>query len=200
MHVGQGVYVGLNAIGEGLTNVAVVASARVAREAAHDPNRFWLSMIERFPALRERIHPDGIVRAVMATGPFATWSRHVVADGALLVGDAADFFDPFTGEGIRSALRGGEMASTALIEALSRSPTVRSTDLAGYRVARRRAFRGKWAVERMIGYGMLAPRLFDRAVGRLDRKGMGHTLVGVTGEILPARAVLNPTFLMSMVV
>ncbi|MEZ4456055.1 MAG: hypothetical protein R2882_05815 [Gemmatimonadales bacterium] len=69
-----------------------------------------------------------------------------------------------------------------------------------YRAARRRAFAGKWAVERLIGYGMLAPPLFDRAVERLARRDRGHTLVGVTGDFIPARAVLNPGFLLGMLV
>ena len=42
---------------------------------------------------------------------------------------------------------------------------------------------------------MAFPTLFDRAVGRIERRGLAHTLVGVTGEFLPARAVLNPSFL-----
>ena len=41
------------------------------------------------------------------------------ADGAALVGDAADFFDPFTGEGIYSALRGAELLAEAAAAALS---------------------------------------------------------------------------------
>jgi hypothetical protein len=54
-------------------------------------------------------------------------------------------------------------------------------------------------IERLVGYGMLAPALFDRAVGRLERRGLGHTFVGVTGDYIPARAVLNPWFLSRMV-
>jgi hypothetical protein len=54
-------------------------------------------------------------------------------------------------------------------------------------------------VERLIGYGMLAPALFDRAVERLERRGLAHTMIGVTGDFVPARAVLNPAFLARMV-
>ena len=67
--------------------------------------------------------------------------------------------------------------------------------LGAYRRARRRAFAGKWAVERLIGYAMLLPGFFDRAVERLERRGLSHTLIGVTGDYLPARHVLNPRFL-----
>ena len=69
-----------------------------------------------------------------------------------------------------------------------------------YRRARWRRFAGKWAVERLIGYSMMVPGLFDHAVARIGRRrGMADTLVGVTGAVLPARAVLNPLFLARMV-
>jgi hypothetical protein len=57
---------------------------------------------------------------------------------------------------------------------------------------------GKWAVERLIGWGMLAPDVFDRAIGRLESRGRAHTLIGVTGNFVPAREVLNPRFLAGM--
>ena len=62
-----------------------------------------------------------------------------------------------------------------------------------------RAFAGKWAVERLIGWGMAAPALFDRAIGRLEARGWSHTLMGVTGDFVPAREVLNPRFLAGMI-
>ena len=76
---------------------------------------------------------------------------------------------------------------------------LRAAALAAYRTARRRAFGGKWAVERLIGYGMQFPALFDRAVSRLGRRrAWPHTLIGVTADFVPARAVLNPLFLARM--
>ena len=47
---------------------------------------------------------------------------------------------------------------------------------------------------------MAFPAIFDRAVGRIERRGLAHTLIGVTGEFLPARAVLNPSFLARAVI
>jgi hypothetical protein len=46
---------------------------------------------------------------------------------------------------------------------------------------------------------MLLPPLFDRAVERLERRGLSHTLIGATGDLLPARQVLHPGFLARMV-
>jgi flavin-dependent dehydrogenase len=200
MFVGAAGYVGLNPIGGGRTNVALVVPRARAAGARGRVEQFFLESLQAFPAVARRVERAAVARPVLATGPFSAWAGRVTADGAALVGDAADFFDPFTGEGIYSALRGAELLADAALPALARPGPVRHADLASYRRARRRAFAGKWAVERLIGYGMLFPRLFDRAVARLERRGLAHTLIGVTGDFVPARAVLNPAFLARMLV
>ena len=200
MHVGRQGYVGLNPIGGGRTNVALVVPAERGGEARGRTESFLLEALRAFPGLHERVAAGALARRVLATGPFAAWSGLVTVDGAALVGDAADFFDPFTGEGIYSALRGAELLAEAAVVALGRPGPVTAADLAGYGRARRRAFAGKWAVERLIGYGMLFPALFDRAVARLGRRaGMADTLIGVTGDFVPALHVLNPLFLARMI-
>lgn len=198
MHVGRAGYVGLNPLAGGIANVALVVPRVLASRAMGQVERFFFEMLESYPGVRGRVDPGRVVRPVMVTGPFASRARRVTAPGALLVGDAADFFDPFTGEGVCSALRGGELVAAAAREALAFPGPVPAERLQGYVRARRRLFAGKWVVERLIGYGMLAPRLFDRAIGRLERRGWAHTLIGVTGDFVPAREVLNPRFLAGM--
>ncbi|MCU0621577.1 MAG: FAD-dependent monooxygenase, partial [Gemmatimonadales bacterium] len=200
MHVGPHGYVGLNPIGTDLANVALVLPAADAAAARGRPADFFHEQLARFPEVRERVDRRRVVREVLVTGPFAAWSSRVTAPGALLVGDAADFFDPFTGEGICSALRGAELAAAAL-GAPGHDARRLDGALAAYRRARWRTFAGKWAVERLIGTAMAWPALFDHAVRRIGRRrGMADTLVGVTGDLVPARHVLNPLFLSRMVV
>jgi flavin-dependent dehydrogenase len=200
LFVGPNGYVGLNPIGGGRTNVALVVPAARAARARGRTEAFFLEALREFPEVFPRVEGASLARRVLVTGPFTASSRLVAADGAALVGDAADFFDPFTGEGIFSALRGAELLAQTAAPALESAGIVPSAALAPYRRSRRRAFLGKWAVERMIGYGMEWPRLFDRAVARLGRRGsMAHTLIGVTGDFVPAGEVLNPVFLARMV-
>ncbi|HEU5041925.1 MAG TPA: NAD(P)/FAD-dependent oxidoreductase [Gemmatimonadales bacterium] len=200
MHVSREGYVGLNPIGGGRTNVALVVPAALAAAARGRVEAFFAERLAGFPEVAARVAGATLARRVLATGPFAAWSGRVTADGAALVGDAADFFDPFTGEGIYCALRGAELLARSAIPALERPDAVTAARLAGYPRARRAAFAGKWAVERLVGYGMCFPRLFDRAVARLGRRaGMADTFIGVTGDFVPARAVLNPLFLARMV-
>jgi flavin-dependent dehydrogenase len=199
MHVGTAGYVGLNRVGADLYNVALVVPQASAAGARGNAARFFFAMLEGFPGVRGRVDPRRLAREVLVTGPFASRAARVSAAGALLVGDAADFFDPFTGQGIYSALRGAELVADIACGALL-APGIAAADaLAPYRQLRRHAFAGKWAVERLIGYGMYFPRLFDRAIGRLGRlPGMADTLIGVTGDFVPAGRVLNPRFLTRM--
>ncbi|NUR18425.1 MAG: hypothetical protein HOQ12_02720, partial [Gemmatimonadaceae bacterium] len=129
--------------------------------------------------------------------PFASRARRPWAPGVALVGDAADFFDPFTGEGIYAALRGGELLAPYLLAALAeRSPLGERTALEAYARARRHEFGGKWMVERLIGTAVAFPALLERAASVLARdQSMADLLVGVTGDFVPPREVLRPSYL-----
>jgi geranylgeranyl reductase family protein len=228
LHVGARGYVGLGPIGGGITTVALVvplSAVRRSRSEGRDFRRDFFIELERFPGLAGRFDPRRLVRGVLATGPFAQWSRTATASGggALLVGDAADFFDPFTGQGIYAALRGAELAAECLIPILTPYPPLRSGEggrpefplsrrergiggedqgplsaavLAPYVHARRREFAGKWLLERLIGVGVGWPALTDRVVGRLAaRPDLADLLVSATGNIVPARRVLAASVL-----
>ena len=198
LHVGRPPhgYVGLGPVGGGVTTVALVLPLRTVRASGRTyggPAGFFAAL-ERFPGLAGRFDPRRLVRGVMATGPFAQWARTPIAakGGALLVGDAADFFDPFTGQGIYAALRGAELAASCLLPALARG-VLTAAALVPYVRARRREFAGKWALERLIGLGVGWPALTDRVVSRLARRqDLADLLVGATGNVVPARRVLAP--------
>jgi flavin-dependent dehydrogenase len=200
IHVGSAGYVGLNALQHNLSNVGLVVPRAVAQDARGRAERFFFDRLETFPGVRGRVPSSGLRDAVQVTGPFSARSGRVVAAGTLLVGDAAEFFDPITGDGICTALRGAELAAQIAVEALARPGLVTADRLSGYPTARRAAFAGKWVLERMIGFGQLIPSLLDRVVARVERRGWGHTMAGVAGHFVPAREVLNPRVLFGMLV
>ncbi len=200
MHVTSRGYCGLADVG-GVTNVAVVVPERWARDVAGDPAAWLDRWIAAQPRLAPRFASATRVSPVRATGPFAVHAPTAWAPGAALVGDAADFFDPFTGEGIYAALRGGEMLGPYLYEAL-RAPTAARADaaLAAYDRWRHHEFSGKWRVERLIGLAVAWPPLLNHAARTLARRrGLADLLVGVAGDFVPAREVLRPGFLWQLV-
>ncbi len=199
MFVRHGRYLGLAPIGGGLVNVAAVVPASEARAVARDPAAFLRRELDGYPELRARFASARIVREVLVAGPFARTTRRSTADGALLVGDAADFFDPFTGEGIFAALRGGRLAAEILAAALRAGEATRAA-LAPYRRARRRAFAGKWVFERLVGLAATRPGLMRRYVHRMGRHQRYADLwVGAAGDYVPLGALCAPRALAALV-
>jgi flavin-dependent dehydrogenase len=201
LHFRDQAYIGLNQIGHGHTNVALVVPSERARQASLGVEHFFSDVLREFPEVNERVRAGRMVRSVLATGPFALRSRRVVAPGALLVGDAADFFDPATGDGIHSALRGAELVAESIGDALRQSGPVGVDAISTYPLLRRRAFSAKWALERVLECALRFPRLFDRGLSGIGRhEDMAHTVIGLAGGFVPLRSVLNPVFLARMVV
>jgi geranylgeranyl reductase family protein len=199
MFAGDGRYVGIAPIGGGRVNVAAVVPDTDAELIAGDATAFFRSQLDRVPELRRRFAGARVVRRVMVTGPFARGTRRAAVDGALLVGDAADFFDPFTGEGIFAALRGGALAADALAAALARGEATREA-LRPYTAARRRAFLSKWVLERVVALGATRPSLMRRFTRQLSRRtGVADLWVGAAGDFVPVRALFDPRNLAALV-
>jgi 2-polyprenyl-6-methoxyphenol hydroxylase-like FAD-dependent oxidoreductase len=198
MHVEPDGFVGIADVGHGLTTVALVVPATRARELSGRKEEFLDHWLRARPHLAPRFARARRVSPVQATGPFASHARRAWSDDALLVGDAADFFDPFTGEGIFAALRGGELAADAVAQALRGAPASRARALAAYDVTRRKAFGGKWVVERVIAAVVANPWLMNRAANTLSRRrDLADLLIGVTGDFVPAREVVNAKYVLS---
>ncbi|HEY7898103.1 MAG TPA: NAD(P)/FAD-dependent oxidoreductase [Gemmatimonadaceae bacterium] len=192
MHVERDGYVGIADVGNGLTNVALVVTARAAREAAADPNAMLDEWLASHPHLSDRFAESERIEPVRATGPFASSTTRAWAHGAALVGDAADFFDPFTGEGVYSALRGGELLAPFAAAAAVGESRAAARALAEYERARRAEFRGKWLVEKLIAGTVAVPALINHAARALSRrKEMADLLVGVAGDFVPPSQVLR---------
>jgi flavin-dependent dehydrogenase len=197
MHVERDGYVGIADVGNGLTTVALVVPAARATEISGDRGAFLDGWLRARPQLAPRFARAERVTPVVATGPFASHARRAWAPGVALVGDAADFFDPFTGEGIYSALRGGELLAEAVRAALA-APSPRAADraFAAYDSARKKEFRGKWIVERVIGAVVGSAPLINRAARSLSvRKDLADLLIGVTGDFVPASEVVRLSYL-----
>jgi 2-polyprenyl-6-methoxyphenol hydroxylase-like FAD-dependent oxidoreductase len=200
MHVERNGYAGLADVGSGLTNVAVVVSARRGREiAAEGAARFFEQWLRDRAQLAPRFVNAERVSPVLATGPFASHARRGWAPGAALVGDAADFFDPFTGEGIYAALRGAELLTAQLLDPARTSAIGDDDALRAYDRRRRAEFGGKWIVERLIGGAVASAPIMNRAAKALaKRRDLADLLVGVTGDFVPAREVLRPRFVLRL--
>lgn len=199
MHVDAQGYLGLAEVGHGVTNVGIVIPMSRAAKVSGDREGFVKHWIASRPHLAERFAAAEQVTPVRATGPFNSVAARAYAPGAALVGDAADFFDPFTGEGVYAALRGGEILAPFVVEAVKANGDRGLAALSGYEAARRKEFGGKWKLERIVGTAIAFPPLINHAARALaTRKEMADLLVGVAGDFVPAETVLNARFLFDL--
>jgi flavin-dependent dehydrogenase len=114
MHIRTGGYIGIAPLGGGVANVCVVRYA-----ARGDAAAVVAGAIAGDPALRARFVHARRVSAVTSLGPLAVDAARAGAPGLLLAGDAAGFVDPMTGDGLRFALGGGELAARAALAELT---------------------------------------------------------------------------------
>jgi menaquinone-9 beta-reductase len=71
-------------------------------------------VLDQHPALRERAVKWQPLMNSISVSPLLFGTPQPIQNGAMLVGDAAGFVDPFVGDGISLALRTGELAAQCL--------------------------------------------------------------------------------------
>jgi len=195
MHVGRNGYCGVAPQEGGRVNVAMVVELKRVEGRVGSVAEFFERALATYPGLRERVGVARRVTPVRGVGPLARRVQRVSGDGFLLVGDAAGFFDPFTGEGIVDALRGGELAAEAINAALLRDD-VTARGLAAYAAARKQVFQSKRRAAWLVQAFVRSPGLMDYAVRRIaGRDDCAAALTGVFGDYRDAGVVLSPRFL-----
>lgn len=198
MHVGAAGYAGLAPLGDGITNVAVVVD--LARDGIRAPvSAAFQEQLAQFPSLRGRLDDVETISPVRAVGPFGRTTRRASAERALLVGDAADFYDPFTGEGVYAALQGAELAAACAAGALGRD-RLGARHLAWYDRTRREAFAAKWTLERIVSWVISRPGALRHVAARLARRPeLADLLVSVTAHAAPPSRVFRPSYVWRLV-
>jgi flavin-dependent dehydrogenase len=180
MHVRRGQYLGVAPVPSGLTNVCLVvpvpstsrgaerSAGRRDRAGLDEPSVLLRAAIDRDPDLRERFADARMVAPPVVLGPLAVDAASAGAPGLLLAGDAAGFIDPMTGDGLRFAVRGGELAAECALAAFAgrlATPHLRLARL------RRREFAVKWR--------------FNRALRRLVARSATVEIAGVVASAAP---------------
>ncbi len=119
MHIRRGRYIGIAPLPGRVANVCVVKPSSGGDPDWGDPETVLRREIAAEPALHDRFARAPLIRPPMVLGPLAGDATGRTIDGLLLAGDAAGFIDPMTGDGLRFAVRGGELAAAAALEALA---------------------------------------------------------------------------------
>ena len=167
------------------TEGAEAVTRRIVRSiqaTADDPTPWQASADRPTDAIAGAV-PLG-VRATRRAGP-----------GWFLVGDAAGFLDPLSGEGLHRALVSAELAAPAISGAIrGRASPERAA--AAYDRAMRRRFGTKDGVSWLLQAFLARPHALEYAARRLAARPDARATMGlVMGDLIPARHGLDPRFL-----
>jgi flavin-dependent dehydrogenase len=191
-------YVGLAPVPGGLLNVGIVLG------------RPWFARLRQMggPAVARAVLqalPEEGDRALAAQEPVdhvagITPLGHSVSRRAgsswVLVGDAAGFLDPFTGEGLHRAIVSARLASEMVSAVLTGRAGARMSDYDG---AMRARFGSKDLVSRIVQAFLGRPALFEYAARRLAaRKQLRETMGLVIGDLAPATRAIDPRYLAAL--
>jgi len=179
--------VGLAPLAGGRLNVGMALPLDGDRRPAEE---LFGSAIDGLPAVAAHLRGRERLSPIRGAAPIGHRVSRAAGDGWMLVGDAAGFIDPFTGEGIYRALRSGRAAAEALAGGLDPAAADR------YRAARREAFAAKDALTWLV-QAMLAVRpVMGYALRRLSaRPELAQRLGSALGDCRPASDALSPLFL-----
>jgi flavin-dependent dehydrogenase len=187
MHTGAGYYVGLAPTPGGELNVGMALPLHGAGPAAE---RFGAA-IDGLPAVSRRLAGSRRLSPIRGAAPIGHRVAAVAGPGWLLIGDAAGFVDPFTGEGIHRALRSARAAAAAVGGG--------GEPAAAYRAERRRAFAAKSALSWLVQGFLAAPPLLEHAIARLEARPSAALRLGsALGDCRPATDALSPLAIMEV--
>ena len=160
MHVRRHCYIGVAPVPGGLTNVCLVRPSGAGDTALADPAGLVTRALAADSQLRDRFADARLVAPPVVLGPLAVEPPRGSMDGLLFAGDAAGFIDPMTGDGLRFAIEGGELAAQAALQALEHGWIGVHARLA---TDRQRAFASKWRFNRALRALVSSPRAIDAA-------------------------------------
>jgi menaquinone-9 beta-reductase len=179
----------------GRLNVGIVLGARWRERLRRDGAHSVCEAVEQAVGLGTAARPAQRCDLVAGACPLANGVSRRAGASWLLVGDAAGFLDPFTGEGLHRAIVSAELASHA-IEDLLRG---RAGSLRRYDMAMNRRFRGKDVVSLLVQAFLAQPVLFGYAARRLaDRREVRETMGLVMGDLAPASRAIDPRYLAAL--
>jgi geranylgeranyl reductase family protein len=181
MHIRRERYIGVAPLPNGLTNVCLVKPSSGPDPDLADPLGAVRAALAADRVLRERFARAHFVTPPTVIGPLAIdATKAPIPEGLLLAGDAAGFIDPMTGDGLRFAVRGGELAAEAALRALADGWTGLHDRLAELR---RREFQSKHRFNRALR-GFVASGIAVRAAtaGAFVLQGVLRSLIVRAGD------------------
>ena len=181
----------LNPVAPGLVNLSLVVPLSHAKPFRGRLETFFHARLKQLRHLMPRLRGMRPQGRLMAMGPLAYRVMEPRHGGVVLAGDAAGFYDPFTGEGLYTALHSAELLVEVAHGALARDD-VSTRALGACADARRAATRDKERITRALQFIIARRRLANRVAHALARRpALLDALMGVIGDFVPPRELLR---------
>lgn len=162
MYVHGSTYLAINPLGEHLANVMVIVSEKKLHEWSGAIDERLAQTARELSIGRRNIEGVHLVGKRVAVGPLTHRTRAASQRGVYLVGDAAGFLDPFTGQGVFLALKSAALAAGAI-----------ASESAGahhaYNKAYRKLFSGRQQIASLVSTLIKTPGLRAVAAHNLRR-------------------------------
>lgn len=224
MHISRPGYTGISSVGNGRVNVVLVVEtqekslnqnqkvlpcmSQLPRRGVVEgsalggdkPEAFYHRVLMQNARRRKMLEGGERMEPVRSVESLAFAVKPVPCGGLMLVGDATGFIDPFTGEGIYLSLRSSQLAGEVIHSGFQNSNFSRNF-LSVYDERRKQEFGGKFLLSRIL-QGLIYNRvLCNRVMKSLSaNRVFAESLVGVIGDILPAKKVVSLKFLLQLLV
>jgi 2-polyprenyl-6-methoxyphenol hydroxylase-like FAD-dependent oxidoreductase len=195
MYVGGGAYFAFNPLSAGVTNVMVVVPKGQLAAWSGDVDGGVAGKAAELGRGHRSFAAARRIGARAAIGPLAHAVRSPVAAGVVLVGDAAGFLNPFTGQGVFLALTSAENAARTIVAA-ARDGASESPAFARYAGERNADFAARKRLSAAVGRLIDVAPLARRAAANLARSPLlSATLVDALAGMRAPDRVLTPAVL-----
>ena len=208
MIVVRGGYCGLAPVPGGRVNVGIVLWGRQRRAAlvrlgAAAATAALVDSLPAWPAGHGPELESNRLDDIAGAAPIAHRVSRRAGPTWLLVGDAAGFLDPFTGEGLHRAFVSARLAAAAIgtgRHAGDGTVGGPAGGAAAYEQAMRAQFAAKDLVSWIVQVVVARPGLFDHVATRLaHRTDLREQMGRVMGDVAPARDAFDPRFLAALI-
>jgi menaquinone-9 beta-reductase len=195
MVIGGGWYLGIAPVPGARVNLGLVIGESDLRRGlaggGGEAGPILEGAVTRLPGARRSWASAPQTDSVQVALPLAHRVRRAAGTNFMLVGDAAGFIDPLSGDGLQRSFASAARAADAVAGWSRGDPGA----LSDYDRHLRARFRSKDILSWLLQAFLANPPLTARAVRRLDRDpGLRRTFGMALADLVPASRVLDPRF------
>jgi len=184
----------------GTSNIGVVMDSQKISDKKVNLKKEMLRLIEEEPSLKVRFAEATLESKIEGWGlPIGSKRRDVSGDNFMLVGDAAYFVDPFSGEGIGNAMYSGIYAANQVKRCLDKNnfsaTFIKQYDADIYRVLGQE-FQLSRKMQQLLNY----PFLFNTFAKLANRnKRIGELMSSMFLDMNLREKLLSPKFIFNLI-